>query len=128
MKNCQNQTPNQLLMPCSHEPVPFLFVSFWLVVTTDQEMILYIFRDHVKQETEGMMYTSTIYVPSEILQPWLLIVAAQRCFDSHANWKLTFQIEAENIHLNSMMLPPKKIAEFDLIQKIQLTQLQEFLY
>lgn len=60
-----------------------------------------------------LMYTSTKCLPLEIQQFWLPTVAAQRCLDYHANWKLKIQIAAESIHLSLMKLPPKKVTEFD---------------
>jgi len=47
-------------------------------------------------------------VPSKIQQFLQLAAAAQRCFDSHARWKLTSQIAEGSTLQGSMMLPPER--------------------
>lgn len=47
-------------------------------------------------------------VPSKIQQFLQLTAAAQRCFDSHARWKLTSQIAEGSTLQGSMTLPPER--------------------
>ena len=58
-----------------------------------------------------IIYNFVKCIPWEILQPWLLIAAAQRYFDSLSNRNLLFQIEAQNTDSSSMMWPPTKSEE-----------------